>query len=336
MKRTNSLRYGKTQMSELDYSTERRPLVSVVIPAYNAERTLARAIRSALAQDWPRKEIIVVDDGSTDGTRVVVESFGDAARYIYQPSAGAAAARNRGIKDSRGEFIAFLDADDEWLDGRLSSCLAPSLLSSEIGLIWCWTYHQRLDGRRELFGRGHDKSNPFGQALLPSGMQQTSATIVCREAIATVGGFDPDLKTLEDLDLWIRIGEVFEIQCVPTPLSVYHEQLSSVSKTTEIARTKADYGRVIERAMARRPERYAPKRRLIWAEANYFLGMCHFVRGEHGLARAQFLDSLRYYWTARALSMVSLSLAPPALMASLRRLRSHVGRWTPAVCCLTP
>src|SRR5262245_39247658 len=102
-----------------------QPLVSVVIPAFNAGQTLARAVRSALTQDWARKEIIVVNDGSTDDTHRVAESFGDSLRCLAQPNGGIAAARNRGIEESRGEFIAFLDADDEWLPSRLSACLTP-------------------------------------------------------------------------------------------------------------------------------------------------------------------------------------------------------------------
>src|SRR5262249_21368751 len=150
-------------------------------------------------------------------------------------------------------------------------------------------------GRRELFGWEYERSNPFAPFLWPPGMQQTSATVIRRSVIDAVGGFDPDLKTREDIDLWIRIGEVFETTCVQTPLSVYHEQPSSISKTTDIARVKADYYRILERAVARRPERYGPKRRLIQAEADYFWGVCHYGWGEHRLARHYFIECLRYH-----------------------------------------
>jgi len=296
-------------------------LVSIVIPAHNAQATLARAIRSALDQDYPAKEIIVVDDGSTDGTATVAGSFGGAIRYIRQANSGAAAARNRGIAESRGEFIAFLDADDEWLAGRLRSCMAQANISAEIGLIWCWTYFQRLDGNRELFGREHDQCNPFPRALWPSAMLHTSATIVSRKAIDAVGTFDLNLKTREDMDLWIRIGETFQIRCVKTPLSVYHEQLSSISKTADFDRVKADYFRVIQRAFARQPERYEPQRRSIYAEADYFWGVRHYARGEHAQARRHFVESLRNHWTPRTLRFILQTLPPPALMATLRRFR---------------
>ena len=89
--------------------------ISAVIPAYNAEKYIARTLESVLSQTRPADEIIVVDDGSTDGTCEVVKSFGEKVRYIHQENAGVSAARNTGIENARCELIAFLDADDEWL-----------------------------------------------------------------------------------------------------------------------------------------------------------------------------------------------------------------------------
>jgi len=94
--------------------------VSVIIPCYNQARFLAEAIQSALDQDYPNKEVIVVNDGSPDNTREVAAAFGDRIIYIEQPNNGAAGARNAGIRASKGEYIAFLDADDVCLPGRLA------------------------------------------------------------------------------------------------------------------------------------------------------------------------------------------------------------------------
>ncbi len=95
------------------------PLLSVVIPAYNAEKYLGAAIDSVLAQGHPSVEVVVVDDGSSDRTREVAQSFGQHLRYLGQEHAGPAAARNRGVQAARGEYLAFLDADDLWLQGKL-------------------------------------------------------------------------------------------------------------------------------------------------------------------------------------------------------------------------
>ncbi|MEW6161403.1 MAG: glycosyltransferase family A protein, partial [Verrucomicrobiota bacterium] len=103
----------------------RRPEgVSVVIPAYNYAHFISRAIESALSQDYPLKEVIVVDDGSTDNTREVVGRFGERVRYVYQQNSGLPAARNTGIREARYAFVGLLDADDVWLPGMLSRAMA--------------------------------------------------------------------------------------------------------------------------------------------------------------------------------------------------------------------
>ena len=96
------------------------PLISVIMPAYNALPYIDQAIRSVLDQDYPNIELIVVDDGSRDGTPELAEQFGDRVKVLRQKNAGPAAARNKGIAASRGDFIAFLDADDVWLPGKAS------------------------------------------------------------------------------------------------------------------------------------------------------------------------------------------------------------------------
>ena len=108
--------------------------ISVVIPAYNSAAQLARALDSVLAQTRPAEEILVVDDGSTDATAEVARSYGDAVRLIAQANAGAAAARNAGIRAARGTWIAFLDADDEWLPDRLA--LQTDILDRRPDLVW--------------------------------------------------------------------------------------------------------------------------------------------------------------------------------------------------------
>src|SRR5438874_1624069 len=101
-----------------------RPLVSVVIPTYNSAHYIGEAVQSVLAQTYTNFEVIVVDDGSTDDTRERLESVAGRIRYLYQPNGGVSKARNRGIQEARGELIAFLDGDDEWLPEKLAKQLA--------------------------------------------------------------------------------------------------------------------------------------------------------------------------------------------------------------------
>ena len=112
-----------------------RPTVSVVIPAYNAEAFVGDAIDSVLAQTFHDFEIIVVDDGSADGTRRVVTAYGDRVRFYQQEQAGASRARNRGIEEAHGEFIAFLDADDLWLPTKLEKQVQAFRNDPSLGLV---------------------------------------------------------------------------------------------------------------------------------------------------------------------------------------------------------
>src|SRR5689334_19281127 len=109
---------------------------SVVIPAYNYGRYLGRAIDSALAQTRPVDEIIVVDDGSTDNTREVAESFGERIIYVYQKNKGLSAARNTGIRKATGDWVAFLDADDWWHPDKIKRQLEAASKDPEIGLVY--------------------------------------------------------------------------------------------------------------------------------------------------------------------------------------------------------
>src|SRR2546430_1228645 len=111
------------------------PLVSVILPVYNREKSVARAVESVLAQTYRPLELIVVDDGSTDGTRGVLEQFGGRIALLRQPNAGAYSARNLGLRHARGELVAFIDSDDIWLPHRLSAQV-PLMRRPDVGLVF--------------------------------------------------------------------------------------------------------------------------------------------------------------------------------------------------------
>lgn len=110
-------------------------LISVIIPVYNGEKYLAQAIESILAQAYRPLEIIVVDDGSTDGSAEIVQRFGEPIRYVYQTNQGAAAARNRGVEEAQGEYYAFLDQDDLWLSDKLTRQMAAFAAQPDLDLV---------------------------------------------------------------------------------------------------------------------------------------------------------------------------------------------------------
>jgi len=114
-------------VSDINY-----PLVSVIIPTYNHGRFVSAAVESALHQDYRPLEIIVIDDGSTDATRAVLAPFGDSIMYVYQNNAGLPSARNAGINIAKGDFVAFLDADDIWCSNKLSVQMEPMLSDKNV------------------------------------------------------------------------------------------------------------------------------------------------------------------------------------------------------------
>jgi glycosyltransferase involved in cell wall biosynthesis len=191
----------------------RDPAVSVVIPAYNAESCVGRAIRSVLVQTHPVREIIVVDDGSRDATRAVVQEFGVPVRYIHQVNAGVSAARNHGIREAVGEWIAFLDADDEWLPDKLGRQV--ELLKARPDLRWCGCSPAYVRGGEatpaEVPASLHETLReagaiPFFEGLRRGLVFQTSGVVVEGTVLAEAGGFDESLRVNEDRDLWWRIA----------------------------------------------------------------------------------------------------------------------------------
>lgn len=170
-----------------------KPRISVIIPAYNCARFLPQALASARAQQGYDLELIVVDDGSTDGTRAAALAEAG-VRYFYQANAGPSAARNRGLAEATGEFIAFLDADDLWPANHLDLLLPPLLENEALAFSWGDVSVVQLDESQ-------------AQATVSMLEVQTQlflvgATLCRRWAFERIGGFDPEMRLAEDLD-WI-------------------------------------------------------------------------------------------------------------------------------------
>lgn len=191
--------------------------ISVVIPAYNVEGVLARAVQSVLAQTLPPREIIVVDDGSQDGTARVARGFGSRIKYVRQDNAGVAAARNRAIREATGEWIGFLDADDWWRPNCLEWAL--DIARRHPGLRWVSGRHvnlwlngtQTIDPESpaylKLLSDDDEVFPDYYQAACANVQFTTSAMLIRKRAIIEAGLFDVALRTAEDLDLWWRIAD---------------------------------------------------------------------------------------------------------------------------------
>ncbi|MEN8127780.1 MAG: glycosyltransferase family A protein [Planctomycetota bacterium] len=207
--------------------------ISAVIPAYNAEKYIARAIDSVLAQTCPVNEIIVVDDGSTDNTAAIIKGYGDKVRYIYQPNAGVSAARNAGIEAATGNWIAFLDADDEWLPKKIelqveSLKKCPDLVWATGNYFTCSCSEQRRAPRVEPTAVETllKRTGMIGDFFIGSkqGMaEHTDTMLIRKDAILAAGLFDTTFSKAEDLDLWWKIAHQNPaIGYISQPIAIHH------------------------------------------------------------------------------------------------------------------
>jgi glycosyltransferase involved in cell wall biosynthesis len=207
--------------------------ISVIIPAYNAEQYIATAIESCLSQTYAPHEIIVIDDGSTDGTAAVAESFPSPVRVIrLAENMGVAVARNRGVQASTGDWLAFLDADDWFLPEKLERQRRCVLENPLAVLIYTGFHIIGIDGSKS------DGRFFMPQEILPMLRYRNRlflGTIVLRrEVFESVGGFDSSLRTAQDWDLWLRIAARYSVESfasVPEPLAVYRRVAGSLSSS---------------------------------------------------------------------------------------------------------
>lgn len=205
--------------------------VSVIIPTYNRAHTLPRALDSVLAQTCTADEIIVVDDGSTDETCDLLSQRYPQVTLIQQDNSGVSAARNRAIEVAQGEWLAFLDSDDEWLPHKLASQFALLEQAVEHRLIHSDEIWVR-NGRRVNQMKKHGKSGGWiFRRCLPLCAISPSAAMVHRELFEVVGLFDEQLPVCEDYDLWLRITSRYPVLYVEAPLIVkyggHEDQLSA-------------------------------------------------------------------------------------------------------------
>lgn len=208
--------------------TKNRP-VSVVIPTYNREDRLPSAIRSVLQQTAPPAEIIVVDDGSTDGTPALVRAYPE-VRYLRQENQGVSAARNHGISAAKHDWIALLDSDDEWLPRKLERQWRA--LERDPRFRFCHTDEIWIrKGRRVNPMKKHAKHGGYiFHHCLPLCVISPSSALINRELFEHFGMFDPELPVCEDYDLWLRICAREPVLYVDEPLLLkyggHEDQLS--------------------------------------------------------------------------------------------------------------
>jgi len=218
--------------------------IDVIIPVYNGEKYILQAIRSVEAQTYPANRIIVVDDGSTDGTREIImqlEQSNPRIRYIYKENGGLSSARNEGIGNVDSEFVAFLDADDEWFESKLEKQMDVFQNSKleKLGLVYCQYVH--IDEKSELITNltivspRKDMRGLVFEKLLPGNLISSSGSgvLVRKECFEKVGNFDEALKAAEDWDMWLRIAREFEFDFVSEDLVKIRRHGENMQKNKE-------------------------------------------------------------------------------------------------------
>lgn len=234
------------------------PRVSVVIPCFNTERYIAATLRAALSQAGAELEVIVVDDGSTDGSAALVEREFPQVTLIRQANAGVAVARNAGIQVATGEWVAFCDSDDIWLPGKLAAqfdamAAAPGCrMSYTAWHVWpSATPHPDPALFQRLASQDRDPkwagaTGWLYPELLLDCVVWTSTVLMQRSLLDEIGTFDTDLRIGEDYDLWLRASRVTRIERVARPLALYRQHAASITRSAP----RDNYrGRVVQRAL---------------------------------------------------------------------------------------
>ena len=238
------------------------PLVSAIIPTYNRAHIVGDAVESVLGQTYSNIEVIVVDDGSKDDTLRCLQQYGDRIRVVTQGNAGPAAARNRGIAESRGELIAFLDSDDIWLPAKIERQVAllqragASVPCCLCNILMKWNSGDRASFDIALLKPSAEEGVWLNadEVLATRFVLFNQGIVIRRPVLEKIGGFDESIRYLEDYELPLRLSLEGPWAFIETPLAVWRESMTnSVFKNSqrEDLRVSECMVKVLERHLAR-------------------------------------------------------------------------------------
>jgi glycosyltransferase involved in cell wall biosynthesis len=224
------------------------PLISCIVPVFNGERYVKEALDSILAQTYRPLEVLVADDGSTDETAAVVTPYGAPVRYLSQPNAGPAAARNLGLCAARGEFVAFLDADDLWHPEKLALQMARFQARPELDL--CVAYVQNFWSRELTDVSPRYRDHPRLTKPWPGYLTQT--LLARRTVFDTIGQFDSVLRHSSDTDWFLRAAERGAVMELLADTLVYRRLHRANYSRLEASTSREEYLRLVKASLDRR------------------------------------------------------------------------------------
>ena len=278
------------------------PRVSVIIPTYNRAHFIVDAIESVLAQTFKNKEIVIVDDGSTDNTKEILSGLQDRVRYIYQENSGPTCARNRGILASNAEYIAFLDSDDIWLPEKLEVQIARFKLKRELGLVYSDAYRFFSDKTtmepETEFSRLKPHSGWTFEHLFRDNFVHTSTVVVRKRCLEKVGVFDEggNFVPAEDYDLWLRIAARYQIDYINKPLIKYRDHSANISGKNMLDELPQVIA-VLEKILSWDPrlaESLGDFKNKRLSELHYWVGRSYFSSYELLMSRSHFFSAIHY------------------------------------------
>ena len=301
------------------------PIISVIIPVYNGEKTIRETIESVLKQTFNEFELIIVNDGSKDQTLEIVNSIQDSRIKVFSyQNAGLSASRNRGITQASGEYISFIDADDLWTPDKLESQLKALQENPQAAVAYSWTDYIDETGRFLRQGSHVSVSgNAFANLLLLNFLENGSNALIRKQALLEVGEFDESLSSAEDWDMWLRLALRYDFVVVRSPQVLY--RTSATSMSANVLKMEAEDRRVRERAIAQAAPSIKHLNqigRANWYKYLTFKALEGFPEAQKGLIAARFLWNAvtcdrtllqtKVFWKV-LFKIAAISLLPPQM-----------------------
>jgi len=307
-------------------SPQTRSEVAVVLPCHNVEAYLQRALDSIFAQTHNDLHVYAVDDGSTDHTRQILKENAGCCTLFSQSHCGPGAARNRAIQMSDSAFVAFLDADDEWLPHKLERQISFLKQEPSVGLVCSLCAVQESGNRAPVKAPQSPSSGRLFEHLARTCFVFTPTVVVRRCCLDEVGLFNETLPVSEDFNLWLRVAARWKIALLPEVLAVNHRRLDSLSARIPPAERLQAGVAALEHVRSSCPElspSEAQALRLAIAERTYFYASFLLATGAMEVARHELESVLKLqptHW--RALVKLALTFLPRNTYALLAGLRS--------------